>query len=126
MSPLWMSIEPRATETRLMLTQPRVGTSLRARLPVVPVQPEALGLLLRGLVAWYGQPFCAVLDAAAEDVQRQPERWAQFLGDIESALVRVEWVAHQVADEPRDRFLGTLGDFSHARRLITFAATGQR
>jgi hypothetical protein len=121
-----MSIEPRATETRLLLTQPRVGTSLRARLPVVPVQPEALGLLLRGLVAWYGQPFCAVLDAAAADVQHQPERWAQFLGDIESALVRVEWVAHQVADEPRDRFLGTLGDFRHARRLITFAATGQR
>lgn len=126
MSPLWLSIQPELVETRLMLTQPGVGTALRARLPVVPMQPDALGLLLRGLVAWYGQPFCAVLDAECEDVQRHPERWAQLLGDVESTVVRIEWVGYTASTARRDRFLGALGEFDRARRLITFAATGQR
>jgi len=36
MSPLWMSIDLDHEETRLMLTEARVGAALRARLPPVP------------------------------------------------------------------------------------------
>jgi hypothetical protein len=126
MSPLWLSIEPMIAETRLMLSQPLVGTALRARLPPLPQQPHALTRLLEGLAAWYGQPFCAVLDADAEDVWRHPERWARLLGELDSQQVRVEWVGHSRAVTMRDRFLGAVGDFRSARRLITFAATGQR
>jgi hypothetical protein len=126
MSPLWMSIEPCRTETRLMLTQAPAGTALRARLPVLPAQPCALTLVLRGLSAWYGQPLCAALDADAEDVARHPERWAQLVGERDGETVRVEWVARARPMAGRDRFLGAAGDFRSARRLLTLAATGQR
>ena len=126
MSSLWISIEPRRTETRLMLTQAPAGTALRARLPVLPVQPSGLTLLLQGLAAWYGQPLCAVLDADAEDVAHHPERWAQLVGELDDEQVRLEWVAHARASAQRDRFLGSAGDFRSARRLLAMAATGQR
>jgi len=126
MSPLWMSIEPRLAETRLLLTQAPAGTALRARLPVVPCQPSGLTLLLRGLAAWYGQPLCAVLDADAEDVCRHPGRWARLVGELDGEVVRVEWVARSRAHGDRDRFLGAVGDFRSARRLLVLAATGQR
>jgi len=126
MSPLWVSIEPRGTETRLMLTQAPAGTALRARLPVVPCQPCGLTLLLQGLAAWYGQPLCAVLDADAEDVARHPERWARLVGELDGEQVRVEWVARSRAAVERDRFLGAVGDFRSARRLVALAATGPR
>lgn len=126
MSPLWMSIEPMIVETRVMLSVPGVGTALRARLPLLPRQPHALSMLLEGLSAWYGEPFCAVLDAEAEDVLRYPERWTRLLGELDSEQVRVEWVGHSRLSYERDRFLGAVGDFHRAKRLITFAATGQR
>ncbi len=126
MSSLWISIEPRRTETRLMLTQAPAGTALRARLPVLPVQPRGLTLLLQGLAAWYGQPLGAVLDADAEDVAHHPERWARLLGELDDEQVRAEWVAGARRMHERDRFLGALGDFRSARRLLAVAATGQR
>jgi hypothetical protein len=126
MSPLWMSIEPRRVETRLMLTRAPEGTALRARLPVLPAQPCGLTLLLRGLAAWYGQPLCAALAADAEDVARHPEHWARLVGELDDEQVRVEWVASARAGAERDRFLGAVGDFRSARRLLALAATGQR
>ncbi len=126
MSPLWISIEPRRAETRLMLTQAPAGTALRARLPVLPAQPCGLTLLLQGLAAWYGQPLCAVLDADAEDVAHHPERWARLLGELDGEQVRVEWVAYARRAGERDRFLGALGEFRSARRLLAVAATGRR
>jgi hypothetical protein len=126
MSRLWLSIEPMIAETRLMLAQSHFGTALRARLPPLPHQPCGLRLLLEGLVAWYGEPLGAVLDADAEDVLRHPERWSRLLGELDSEAVRVEWVGHSRATNFRDRFLGSLGDFGTARRLLTYAATGLR
>jgi len=125
MSLLWMSIDPDHDETRLMLTEARMGAALRARLPPVPRQPRALAQLLEALAAWYGMPLTAVIDAGAEGALHHPERWAQLLGEIDGEQVRVQWVVVPARAE-RDRFLGELGDFSAAKRLITFAATGQR
>jgi hypothetical protein len=126
MSPLWMSIDPDHDETRLMLTEARVGAALRARLPPVPRQPRALAQLLEALSAWYGMPLTAVIDAGAEGALHHPQRWAQLLGEIDGEQVRVEWVVVPPRTERRDRFLGELGDFSAAKRLLTVAATGQR
>ena len=125
MSPLWMSIDPDHDETRLMLTEARVGAALRARLPPVPRQPRALAQLLEALSAWYGMPLSAVIDAGAEGALHHPQRWAQLLGEIAGEQVRVEWIVVPARAE-RDRFLGELGSFSASKRLITFAATGQR
>lgn len=125
MSLLWMSIDPDHEETRLMLTEAGVGAALRARLPPVPKQPRALAQLLEALAAWYGTPLSAVIDAGAEGALHHPERWAQLLGELDGEQVRVQWTVVPVRAE-RDRFLGELGDFSAAKRLLTFAATGQR
>ena len=125
MSPLWMSIEPDISGTRIMMTMGGVGTLMRARFPHIPSQPEALGLLLRGIAAWFGEPFCAVLDADAKDVWDHPERWARYLGDLDERVVRVEWRGYSESFR-RDPLVGTVGDFRRARRLITHAATGQK
>ena len=63
MSRIWMSIEPEFPETKIMMTMAGVGTLMRARFPVAPENPEALQLFLRGIAAWFGEPFCVVLDA---------------------------------------------------------------
>lgn len=122
--PLWMSIEPRPREVRLLLTEAAVGTSLKARLPP-PAHARALPTLLEALSAWYQQPLRAVLDADAQDVQRHPEQWALWLGDVAGHEVSVEWVGAR-AKKRRDKFLEAMGDFASARKMITFAATGQR
>ena len=123
MSSLWLSIEPRRHSTRLMLSECQGGPALKARLPATPNEPRALALLLEALVAWYGLPLCAVLDADAEDVQRHPERWSLILGDLGSPLIDVEWVSPASAPLA-DRTLDGVEDFRRARRLITLAATG--
>lgn len=124
MSLLWLTIEPGETETRLQLSEAGGGLCLRARLPVHPHRPRALGQLLEALVAWYGRPLTAVLDADAQDVARHPERWAQLLGDLDDEAIRVEWVRPLRPAFRRDRFMGGVGDFRRARGLVTFAATG--
>ena len=120
--PLWMSIEPRSEETRLALQVPGRGAALRARLPLVPAQPRALQSLLEAIVAWYGRPLCAALDADAADVRRHGDRWARLLGELDGAQLSVEWTAKTGAG--RDRFLGRMGDFRSASRLVARAATG--
>ena len=126
-NPLWMSIEPAATEVRLMLSEPSLGTVLKARLRP-PEQARALPLLLEALSAWHRLPLHAVLDADAQDVRRHPDRWALLVGDLPALDVTVEWVTHPRRSErrSRNRFLDELGAFDSGRRLITFGATGQR
>lgn len=82
-------------------------------------------MLLEALSAWQGAPLCAVLDADAEEVRRHPERWARLLGDAShSPRLSVEWSSPAQARPSRDRFF--TGDFSSAKRLVKYAATGQR
>ena len=122
--PLWMSIEPVGSEVRLMLTCPLDGTVMKARLRNAPAHPRAVIALLEAIALWYGHPLRAVIDADAEDVRRHPERWAMLLGDAPELAVAVEWAA--VAARRKDPFLAPMGDFASARRLVSFAATGQR
>ena len=70
MSTLWVSIEAGCDETQLMVTSARTGAALRARLPALPSQPQALTLLLQGLSAWFGEPLTAVVAADKEGVLR--------------------------------------------------------
>lgn len=124
--PIWMSIEPRGTETRLMLSLPGERPALRARLSSSPAHPRALITFLESMSLWHGSPLHAVVDADAEDVRQHPEKWAVLLGDAPELAVRVEWMSVPTKRRERDRFLGTLGDFHPAERLVSFAATGVR
>lgn len=124
--PLWMSLEPRGAETRLMLTAPSGRPMLRARLPSTPAHPRAVITLLESITLWCGQPLHAVIDADAQDVRRYPEKWAMLLGDAPELAVHVEWTVVRAERRRRDRFLGVLGDFASGERLMAFAATGVR
>lgn len=77
--PLWMSIEPRSDETRLMLTEPSERCLLRARLSSRPVHRRSLITFMEACSLWYGRPLHAVVDADAEDVRHDPEKWAALL-----------------------------------------------
>jgi hypothetical protein len=123
--PLFAALEPVGPHVRLMLSEPMAGTSLKARLPSEPRHERSVVLLLEALALWYGQPLHAVIDADASDARRHPERWARLLGDPPEPHVRVEWIGVPKTRH-QDRFLETMGDFSAARRLITFGGTGQR
>jgi hypothetical protein len=124
MSPLYLSIEPRPSETRLCLVAPQLGPRLKARLPTPPLHPRSLGMFLESLAAWHQRPLSVVLDADALDVQMHPERWAQLLGELDPLRITVEWVAPPERAKGRDRFLGTLGDFRRAHQLLGHATTG--
>lgn len=120
---LWMTIEPEFPETKVMLTGSGVGTLLRARFPQVPKRPEGLRLFLQSIAAWYGQSFCAVLDADAPDVWKHPERWARLLEGLDDAQIEVEWRGYSQSFV-RDPLKGTVGDFRRAQRLLRHAAVG--
>lgn len=126
MLPIWMTIEPRPTEVRLVVTEPGAGPSLKARLPLPAPRSRALVLLLEALSGWYGRPLHAVLDADAEDVRRHPDRWVHLAGDLPLAEVSVAWVHAPRTDERkrRGRFLDELGDARSARRLLGLHTTG--
>jgi hypothetical protein len=122
---LWMSIEPGPKATKLSLSQSSTGLLLRARLSPMPSQPQALAQLLEALVAWQGEPLCAVLDADAQDVQAHPEAWASFFGPLQSPHISIAWGALPSRTKKRDPFLGALGNFQRAKRLLHFSATGE-
>ena len=126
MSFLWMTIEPRETETRLQLSVGGGGLCLRARLPVCPHHPRALAQLLEALVGWYGRPLTACARCGRPGPSpATPSDGPRLLGDLDADAIRVEWVHPVRPAFRRDRFMGGLGDFRRARHLVTFAATGE-
>jgi hypothetical protein len=125
-SSLWLSIEPRSTETRLLLSVAGSGPSLKARLPTRPRHPHALVRLMEALACWYHLPLHAVLDADASDVRRDAESWAQWTGDVSTLDVSIEWVGKALGRAPRERFLDGMGSFDAAKRRIAFASGGTR
>jgi hypothetical protein len=126
MQPIWMTIEPRPTEVRLLVTEPGAGPSLKAQLPLPPPDSRALVLLLEAVSAWYRRPLHAVLDADAEEVGRHPERWVDLAGDLPLAHVSIEWARRPrpSARKRHGRFLDEMGPFHSARRLLGVCATG--
>ena len=120
--PLWMALESQGSEIQLLLSEPGHGTVLKARLPM-PSSPSAVRLLLEALVAWYGRPLVAALDADAEGVRANSARWAVLLGDLDGLEVSVRWLRTPV--RKRARFFEGMGDFSRSKRMIQFGAGGQ-
>lgn len=126
-TPLWMAIEPLARETRLVLSVPQTGATLKARLPSLPAHPRAVMMMLESLSAWYRRPLTAAFDADALGALHRAEQWCELLGDPPGLDVRVEWVsrsAHRAATG--DRFFRAIGDLRTTRELLGIAATGQR
>jgi hypothetical protein len=97
---------------------------MRARLSSSPSHPRALIALLESLSLCHGRPLHAFIDADAQDVRRDPQKWEILLGDAPELAVRLEWVSVPTTRRSRDRFLGMLGEHRSAESLVAFAATG--
>ncbi len=125
MSPLFLTIEPRPSVVRLVLTGPSTGPSLKASLPL-PSEARAVPMLLEALCLWHRTPLRAVLDADAADVQLHPERWALLAGDLPLVELSVEWARRRTAPRRGEctRFLEEMGSHRSARRLLGSAVTG--
>ncbi|NTX04859.1 hypothetical protein [Myxococcus sp. CA040A] len=124
--PLWLTLEAHTPYIQILLSVPKRGTVLKARLPPVPAMTPAVSLLVESLSAWYGMPLYAVVDADAQEARLQAGLWAKLLGDLAfNPNIAVEWTSLQCPPPPRDRFLEWEG-FASARRLLTRAATGQQ
>lgn len=126
MQPIWVVMEPCPTEVRVLLTEPGLGPSLKARLPPPAAASRGPLLLLQALSAWYGRPLHAVLDADAEDVQRHPERWIHLAGDLPFAELSVQWARRVPAAQRkrRGRMLEDLGTMRSACSLLGLTVTG--
>ena len=106
------AVEPTATSTKLLVTDPDGNELLKAALPPMPNHPRALLTLLEGLALWAGQPLTAAISVGPALPRRVDA--ALFGGDLlpcDSALVRYEVVEIL----RRRRTLSGVGDFRQLR-----------
>lgn len=107
-----IAVEPTATNTKLLMTDPDGNELLKAALPSTPNHPRALLTLLEGLALWAGQPLTAAISAGPA-LPRHVDS-ALFGADLfpcDSVLVHYEVVECR----RRRQTLRGVGDFRQLR-----------
>jgi hypothetical protein len=114
---LRLTIVPRASETRILMTEGPDDVLMARLAPVSAAHPRwAAPMLLQALATWQGRPVRVVLSADAED-------YLYGLG-LSEGLGLGDHTMHYVVDvvDPREarrgRRLYGLGDFREARRHL--------
>lgn len=112
-----LTIVPRASETRILMTEGPDEVLMARLAPVTAAHPRwAAPMLLQALATWQGRPVRVVLSADAEDYHHD-------LG-LTEGLGLGDHTLHYVVDvvDPREvrrgRHLRGLGDFRDARRQL--------
>jgi hypothetical protein len=128
-STIWIGVDPRPPQVRLLATGPDGQTLLKARLPRHPHHPRALVGLAESLALWLGRPArCALSVGEAEpwcDMGiyglHGDERDHGLLCRLE-AVTSLEKARRMV--RPRDLITG-MGDFRDLRQLELFMGGGR-
>jgi hypothetical protein len=119
MRSLWVAIDSKCDETRILATAGPRETVLKARLSATAQHPRALPALLEALAMWEGMPVRAAVVADGSDgssATRLKLGWlADFVGD---PLYRLEFVPGHKRRH-RDGLTG-LGRFHDLRQLALF------
>jgi hypothetical protein len=119
MRPLWVAIDSRSDETRVLATAGPRETVLKARLSPTPQHPRAVPALLEALAMWEGTMVRAVVvadDRGGSSVTRLKLEWtADF---PEEPLYQLRFVAGHKRRH-RDRLDG-FGPFHDLRQLVMF------
>lgn len=121
MRSVWVAIDSRCDETRVLATAGPKETVLKARLSATAQHPRALPTLLEALALWQGMPVHAVVvaggtDPADSSVTRLKLGFdADFVG---APLYTLEFVARH-RRRHRD-LLGDMGPFHDLRQLVMF------
>lgn len=119
MRSLWVAIDSRSDETRVLVTAGSRETILKARLSATAQHPRAVPALLEALALWEGAPIRAAVVAdgpAASSATRLKLGW-QAVGDGEP-MYRIEFVRGRRRHH-RDELDG-LGAFHDLRQLVMF------
>ena len=119
MQSLWVGIDSRCHETRILATTGPIETVLKARLLSSVAHPRAVPTLLEALALWQGLPVRAALvvdDAASSSATRLGlDSWAGLGG---APLYEVELVPRRKLRH-RDAIDG-MGAFHDLRQLMMF------
>jgi hypothetical protein len=119
MRPLWVAIDSRSDETRILATAGPRETLLKARLSSSPQHPRAVLALLEALAMWEGATARAVVvvdDRDGSSATRLKLDWmADFHGE---PLYQLQFVAGHKRRH-RDRLDG-FGPFHDLRQLVMF------
>jgi len=119
MRSLWVAIDSRRDETRVLVTAGPRETVLKARLSATAQHPRAVPALLEALAMWEGVPVRAVVVADGKDGSSTSRLKLDWLADFAGApLYSLEFVGGHKRHH-RDRLDG-LGPFHDLRQLVMF------
>jgi len=120
MPSLWVAIDSRSEETRILVTSGPKETVLKARLSSTAQHPRAVPTLLEALAMWHGMPVRAAVvvdDQEGSSATRLKLGWlADFAGE---PLYTLKFVDGRKRRHHRDPLDG-LGQFHDLRQLTMF------
>lgn len=119
MRSLWVTIDSRCHETRVLATAGPRETVLKARLSATAKHPRAVPALLEALAMWEGMAVRAVVVAGGKDGSSATRLRLDWLADyVGDPLYKLEFVdGHK--RRHRDSLSG-LGSFHDLRQLAMF------
>lgn len=119
MRSLWVAIDSRCDETRVLATAGPRETVLKARLSATAQHPRALPTLLEALAMWQGTAVRAAIVADGQDGSCATRLGLDFAADFVGApLYQLEYVPRH-RPRHRDRLDG-FGPFHDLRQLLMF------
>jgi hypothetical protein len=119
MRSLWVAIDSRCDETRVLATAGPRETVLKARLSATAQHPRALPTLLEALAMWQGTAVRAAIVADGQDGSCATRLGLDFAADFVGApLYQLEYVPRHRPPH-RDRLDG-FGPFHDLRQLLMF------
>jgi len=119
MRSLWVAIDSRCDETRVLATAGPRETVLKARLSATAQHPRALPTLLEALAMWQGMPVRAAVVADGTDGSSATRLKLDCVADFVGApLYQLEFVR---GHKRRHRdLLDDMGPFHDLRQLVMF------
>jgi hypothetical protein len=121
MSSIWMGIDPRSTDTRILALAAPDRPLLKARLSPLPSSRTALPALLEAIALWQGTPVRAAFVAEGPDGSSRECFARDAFGTMSSPLYSLDYVAALRPPRRRDGLEG-LGAFGDLRQLLLFEA----
>lgn len=116
---LWVTIDSRCDETRVLAMAGPQATVLKARLSGTAHHPRAVPTLLEALAMWEGMPVRGAVVVGGSDDSSATRLKLDFLTDLSGApLYRLEFV-DSLRQRHRDQLDG-MGEFHDLRQLSLF------
>lgn len=122
MQTIWLGVDPRPPEARILAMAGASTPILKARLSAPPRHPRALLMLCEAMALWQGIPVRAALAVGEEEPWCDMGHYLGTAADFaQSPLYALECVSRLRRPRRRDE-LGGMGAFDDLRQLLLFEA----